>query len=131
MNTQIDVEEVNRLIRIKEKLSNYNSTLQVLLEIMKDIEKLEKPEGFVSIQDEYTLSSDMVNSDITNSQKHMNEADERLAKSCPHQMIKDTVDTWENGLVDVCYCNYCLLSDDYIFECKYKEEILLASGRGI
>ena len=46
-----------------------------------------------------------------------------LSKFCDHQMVKDTIDTWDTGLVDICYCNKCLLSEEAIFENKYKEEL--------
>jgi hypothetical protein len=46
-----------------------------------------------------------------------------LSKRCHHQMVKDTIDTWDTGLMDICYCSKCLLSEEVIFESKHKEEL--------
>jgi len=64
------------------------------------------------IQEEIDITKNMKNNNI-----HM------ISKLCDHQMVKDTIDTWDNGLMDICYCTKCLLSEEVIFENKYKEEL--------
>jgi len=96
-------------------LTTYIYTLESLLDIRKDITLTDSLMNINIIQEEIDITKNMKNNNI-----HM------ISKLCDHQMVKDTIDTWENGdtgLMDICYCSKCLLSEEVIFENKYKEEL--------
>jgi hypothetical protein len=112
-NTSIQEDtKVKSLLNDNSVLTTYIYTLESLLDIRKDITLTDSLMNVNVIQQEIDMTKYMKNNNI-----------HTLSKVCSHQMVKDTIDTWENGMMNICYCSKCLLSDEVIFENKYKEEL--------